>query len=122
LQQSSSLQRCISLFVGVDIGIGVATGLSLLFVLYETAYPHTAVLGRLSESSVYRNVKQYPDAQEFDGIVIMRFDAPLYFANSEYTREVSRILHSTVVNNYCFSRLPKILLTYLILTSVYANK
>lgn len=64
-------------------------GLSLLFVLYETAYPHTARLGRLKESSVYRNVKQYPEAQEYDGIVIMRFDAPLYFANSEYTREVS---------------------------------
>lgn len=77
----------VTLFVGVDAGIGVSVGLSLLFVLYETAYPHTARLGRLKESSVYRNVKQYPEAQEYDGIVIMRFDAPLYFANSEYTRE-----------------------------------
>jgi sulfate transporter 4 len=79
----------VTIFVGVDAGIGVSVGLSLLFVLYETAYPHTARLGRLRESSVYRNVKQYPEAQEYDGIVIMRFDAPLYFANSEYTREVS---------------------------------
>jgi sulfate transporter 4 len=82
--------------VGVDVGIGVSVGLSLLFVLYETAYPHTARLGRLKESSVYRNVKQYPEAQEYDGIVIMRFDAPLYFANSEYTREVS-------FDIFCFS-------------------
>lgn len=79
----------VTLFVGVDIGIGVSVVLSLLFVLYESAYPHTAVLGRLHESSVYRNVKQYPDAQEFNGIVIMRFDAPLYFANADFTRDVS---------------------------------
>jgi sulfate transporter 4 len=79
----------VTIFVGVDIGIGVAVGLSLLFILYETGYPNSARLGRLKETSVYRNVKQYPDAEEYDGIIIIRFDAPLYFANSEYTREVS---------------------------------
>jgi len=77
----------VTVFVGVDYGIGVSAGLSLLIVLYESAYPHSAVLGRLHESSVYRNVKQYPDAEEYDGIVIARIDAPLYFANTEYTRE-----------------------------------
>jgi len=77
----------VTVFVSVEVGIGVSAGLSLLFVLYESAYPHSAVLGRLHESSVYRNVKQYPDAEEYDGIVIVRIDAPLYFANAEYTRE-----------------------------------
>ena len=77
------------MFLGVEIGLGVAVILSLLIVLYETAYPHTAVLGRLQGSSVYRNVKQYPEAEHYDGIVICRIDAPLYFANTEYIREVS---------------------------------
>jgi sulfate transporter 4 len=77
----------VTLFVGIEWGVGVSMGLSLLFVLYETAYPHTATLGRLKQSSVYRNVKQYPDAEEYDGILVVRIDAPMYFANSEYSRE-----------------------------------
>jgi len=77
----------ITMFLGVEIGLGVAIGLSLLIVLYESAYPHTAVLGRLEGSSVYRNVKQYPEAVQYDGIVVARIDAPLYFANTEYVRE-----------------------------------
>lgn len=52
-----------TLLAGVEIGLAVSIGLALLIVVYESAFPHTALLGRIRETTVYRNVKQYPDAQ-----------------------------------------------------------
>jgi sulfate transporter 4 len=79
-----------TMFLGVEIGLAIAVGLSLLIVLYESAYPHTSVLGRLPGTSVYRDVKQYPQAERYDGIVLMRIDAPLYFANAQNVRDKIR--------------------------------
>ncbi len=41
----------------------------------------------------HRNVKQYPDAEQVDGILIVRLDAPLYFANTRFIRERLRSYH-----------------------------
>jgi len=76
-----------TLFLGVEIGIGIAVCISLLLVLYESAYPHMAVLGRLNGTTIYRNVKQYPDAETYDSLVLCRIDAPFYFANAQYVRD-----------------------------------
>ena len=48
------------LFAGIEIGLGIAIGLAVLIVIYESAFPHTALLGRIPGTGVYRNVKQYP--------------------------------------------------------------
>jgi sulfate transporter 4 len=79
-----------TLFLGVEIGLAIAVGVSLLVVIYESAYPHTAVLGRLPGTAVYRNVKQYPKAECYDGLVLVRIDAPIYFANTQNVREKIR--------------------------------
>lgn len=76
-----------TMFLGVEIGLAIAVSVSLLLVTYESAYPHTAVLGRLPGTTVYRNIKQYPDAERYDGIVLVRIDAPIYFANTQNIRE-----------------------------------
>ena len=76
--------------LGVENGLIVSVTLSLLIVLYESAYPHTAVLGRLPGTSLYRNIKQYPTAERYDGLVIVRIDAPLYFANAQNARDKVR--------------------------------
>ena len=55
-----------TLFLGVEIGLAIAVGVSLLIVIYESAYPHTSVLGRLPGTNAYRNVKQYPDAVRYE--------------------------------------------------------
>ncbi|XP_012072943.1 sulfate transporter 4.1, chloroplastic isoform X2 [Jatropha curcas] len=70
-----------TLFLGIEIGVLVGVGASLAFVIHESANPHIAVLGRLPGTTVYRNVKQYPEAYTYNGIVIVRIDAPIYFAN-----------------------------------------
>lgn len=65
--------------------------LKLCTLLYlRSAYPQTSVMGRLPGTSYYRNVKQYPEAETYDGIVIVRIDAPLYFANAQNVREKIR--------------------------------
>lgn len=47
----------------------------------QVGFPHTAQLGRLPGTAVFRNVKQYPEAQQYPGILAVRIDAPLYYAN-----------------------------------------
>ena len=76
-----------TLFLGVELGLGIAVGLSLLLVIFESAYPHTAILGRLPGTTEYRNIKNYRQAERYDGIVIVRVDAPIYFANTQNIRE-----------------------------------
>jgi sulfate transporter 4 len=72
--------------LGVETGLAISVVISLLLIIYESAFPHTAVLGRLPGSAVYRNIKQYPEAERYDGIVIVRVDAPIYFANMDNIR------------------------------------
>lgn len=76
-----------TMFLGVQTGLAISVVVSLLLVFYESAYPNTAILGRLPGTTVYRNIKQYPHAQTFDGVVIVRVDAPMYFANMQHIRD-----------------------------------
>ncbi|KAH9317719.1 hypothetical protein KI387_019488, partial [Taxus chinensis] len=76
-----------TLFLGIEIGVLVGVGISLAFVIHESANPHIAVLGRLPGTTVYRNIKQYPEAYIYHGIVIVRIDAPIYFANISYIKD-----------------------------------
>jgi sulfate transporter 4 len=79
-----------TMFLGVEIGLGIAVAVSLLIVIYESAYPHTMMLGRLPGTTIYRNIKQYPETEQYDGIVLVRIDAPLYFANVQNVRDKIR--------------------------------
>ncbi|XP_022959986.1 sulfate transporter 3.1-like [Cucurbita moschata] len=74
-------------FASVEIGLVIAVAISLLRLLLFVARPRTLVLGNLPNSTVYRNVEQYPNAGNVPGILILEIDAPIYFANSSYLRE-----------------------------------
>ncbi|KAF5188678.1 Sulfate transporter, partial [Thalictrum thalictroides] len=76
-----------TLFLGIEIGVLVGVGFSLAFVIHESANPHIAVLGRLPGTTIYRNIQQYPEAYTYNGIVIVRIDAPIYFANTSYIKD-----------------------------------
>ncbi|KAJ8429112.1 hypothetical protein Cgig2_023472 [Carnegiea gigantea] len=73
-----------TLFLSIEIGVLVGVGVSLAFVIHESANLHMAVLGRLPGTTIYRNIEQYPEAYTYNGIVIVRVDAPIYFANISY--------------------------------------
>ncbi len=53
-----------TLFISIEIGLGISIGLALLIVIYESAFPHMALLGRIPGTGVYRNIKQYPKVRQ----------------------------------------------------------
>jgi SulP family sulfate permease len=76
-----------TLVLGIEKGIAVAVVASLVVILQKTSRPHIAVLGRLPGTPVFRNVERSPAAVTSPGILVVRVDAPLYFANAEYLKE-----------------------------------
>jgi sulfate permease, SulP family len=72
---------------GVLYGLGFAVVLAILDLLYRSAYPHDAILGRVAGEAGYRDLDQWPEASRVPGLVIYRFDAPLFFANANHFRE-----------------------------------
>lgn len=73
--------------LGVLPGIGVAVGVSLLDVLRRAWRPHDAVLGRAEGVKGYHDVRRYPGAKQIPGLLLFRWDAPLFFANADTFRE-----------------------------------
>jgi SulP family sulfate permease len=67
---------------GILTGIAVAIALSLLEMAQRLARPHEGVLGRVPGLAGMHDVDDYPDAQTLPGLVIYRYDAPLFFANA----------------------------------------
>ncbi len=82
----------VTLSVGIQQGIAVGVGLSIIMVIYRSAMPHFAVLGRLKGTTGYRNVGRFPDVEVRDDVLVLRWDAQLYFANSDYFRDTVREL------------------------------
>ena len=76
-----------TLFIGIKEGIGTGVALSLLAVIYRSSRPHTAVLGQVEKTPFYRNVNRFKNLKISPKILIFRFDAELYFANTSYFKE-----------------------------------
>ena len=78
--------------LGVLPGIAVAVALSILNVFRRAWLPYRTTLGRVSGLSGHHDRRLYPDAEQLPGLVILRFDAPLFFANARTFREEVRRL------------------------------
>lgn len=76
-----------TLALGIELGIGVGVALSLVMVIFRSAYPHVAELGQLEATRHYRNVNRFPEAVERPDVLVLRFDAQLYFANISFFRD-----------------------------------
>lgn len=70
--------------LGVIPGIGVAVVLALIEFLWKGWRPHSAILGRVEGVKGYHDVTRYPEARRIPGLVLFRWDAPLFFANAEF--------------------------------------
>ena len=77
---------------GVLPGIVIAIVLSVLLVFHHSWWPHGAVLGRVPDLAGWHSVEQHADAEELEGIVIYRWEAPLFFANAGAFRRQIRHL------------------------------
>ena len=79
-------------FVGVAVlgaipGIGLAIAIAVIEFLWDGWRPHSAVLGRAHGVKGYHDITRYPDARQIPGLVLFRWDAPLFFANAELFKE-----------------------------------
>jgi len=79
-------------FVGVAAlgaipGIGLAIVIAVLEFLWDGWRPHSAVLGRAEGVKGYHDITRYPNARQIPGLVLFRWDAPLFFANAEFFKE-----------------------------------
>ena len=78
--------------LGVLPGIGVAVGLSILNVFRRAWWPYQAVLGREKGNPGYHDITHRPRLTSMPGLIIFRFDAPLFFANARtFAEQVTRL-------------------------------
>ena len=78
--------------LGVLQGILLAVILSILLFFRGSWWPHGEVLGLVPSLGGWHDLDRYPDAQEVDGVVVFRWEAPLFFANSGIFRQQVRRL------------------------------
>ena len=79
-------------FAGVAVfgaipGIAFAIVIAVIEFLWDGWRPHSAVLGRVDGLKGYHDITRYPDARRIPGLVLFRWDAPLFFANAEWFHE-----------------------------------
>ena len=74
--------------VGIPQGILFGVLLSLLTMIYRTSRPHIAILGRIKNTEYYKNINRFQKDIEVDNrILIIRFDAQLFFGNQDYFKK-----------------------------------
>jgi SulP family sulfate permease len=91
---------------GVLAGVIIGILLSILWLIYISATPHMHVLGREPGTQVFRGVDDHPDSETYPGLLVLRFDAGLFFASadalsnrlSELYHEVEPELHTVVLD------------------------
>ncbi|MHA4847999.1 SulP family inorganic anion transporter [Rhodococcus sp. MSC1_016] len=81
--------------VGVLQGILVAIGLSFVAVVAQAWQPYRTELVRTSDRPGFHDIERHPDGQRIPGLVLVRFDAPLFFANGEIFDEYVRSVVAT---------------------------
>jgi SulP family sulfate permease len=79
-----------TLSLGSQRGILLGMTFSLLVFIWRSSHPHTAEIGYLEEKDVFRNLARFPEAKTFPGVLILRIDASLYFANMAFFENLLR--------------------------------
>ncbi len=82
--------------LGAIPGIGLAIVVAVVEFLWDGWRPHFAVLGRVDGIRGYHDIKRYPDARLIPGLVLFRWDAPLFFANAEQFQQ--RVLEAVAAS------------------------
>jgi high affinity sulfate transporter 1 len=81
--------------LGVLQGIVIAVALAVALYFRRGWQPHGAVLGRVDTVGGWHDTKRHPDARQLPGIVVFRWEAPLFFANcSAFRTQVRKLVRS----------------------------
>jgi high affinity sulfate transporter 1 len=73
--------------LGAVPGIGLALVVAIIEFLWDGWRPHSAILGRAEGVKGWHDITRYPDARLIPGLLLFRWDAPLFFANAELFQE-----------------------------------
>ncbi|CAN7600573.1 SulP family inorganic anion transporter [Devosia sp. LjRoot3] len=76
-----------TLLLGVETGIALGVGTSILVFLYRSSTPHAAIVGQVPGTEHYRNVKRHK-VETVPGMLSIRIDESLYFANARYLEDL----------------------------------
>lgn len=79
--------------LGAIEGIALAILIAVIEFLWDGWRPYSAVLGRVDGMKGYHDITRYPNARRISGLVLLRWDAPLFFANAEHFQ--NRVLTAT---------------------------
>jgi SulP family sulfate permease len=78
-----------TLFLGITEGIVLGVVISLLLLVYRASKPHHAFLSRIGTTNYFKNINRFPDeVVHRDDLIILRFDAQLFFGNIQYFKEL----------------------------------
>ena len=76
-----------TLLLGIEFGIVTGVGLSLIILIFRTSRPYVAVLGKVPNSNFYKNKERFEEVLIDEDILVLRFDAQLFYANASYFRD-----------------------------------
>ncbi len=76
-----------TLFFGIEYGILIGVGLSLIVLIFRTSRPYAIELGKVPNSDFYRNKSRFKEVVIDNEVLVFRFDAQLFYANSNYFRD-----------------------------------
>ena len=76
-----------TLLLGIEYGIIVGVGLSLVVLIFRTSRPYITELGKVPDSNFYRNKNRFEEVIIEEDILVFRFDAQIFYANSSYFRD-----------------------------------
>jgi SulP family sulfate permease len=85
-----------TLLLGIQNGLLLGIGASILLFIIRNTRPNAALLGRLPGTEIYRSLYEFPNAEREPGIVILRIDASYYFANAEFIKNKLREIRSNM--------------------------
>ena len=95
--------------------------LSLVLVIYSSTFPHSAELGRLGDTDKFRNVERYKNAIIEPEMLIFRFDASLYFANTDhFTNRVNELVGKREEDSLAIFILDASAINYIDSTGIHA--
>lgn len=77
-----------TLFLGILLGIGIAVGLSLCIIIYESVRPQITILWRIPGTTIYRNMKQETSGSFVPNVFIARIGSSMYFANASFIKDM----------------------------------
>ena len=81
-----------TLLFGIEYGIMIGVGLSLIILIFRTSRPYVAELGKVPDSDFYRNRERFTEVIVDNEVLVFRFDAQLFYANASYFIETLELM------------------------------